>query len=475
MLQKKLKQFSIHIFFLFTFCCSSFSTAFAQSASNWLSLREFLSIVVEAHPKAIATVLQKDLANADILEAKSNFEPILNTSYKYKSIDGKAKINYFNADVEVPLSTSIAPNFIAKYRRGLGTGADPENQTPEEGEAGFGIQLPLLQGLLLDKRRAKLAKAELKPKTAEATQKEITNNLLLAASFIYWDWVEAAAALKVTQKMFDIATERSQVISIRARKGEAAAIDTIETLLEIEKRRGDLFKANRKFEKASIKLATYLWNEDQTPKQMNFLAPKIPELPSISDSVVANQKRKALEIRPEIKQLRINLKSADIDVRLSKQGLLPKLNAEFQTLFYKLDGSKINDYLFSLKYSQPIFFRSARANEEMARVKVESTNFKKLDLERKILAEIDDALSAIDAAKQRVQASLRENQYAWQMQEGERKKYLAGASSLLYLNIRERYAAQAKAKLVKAKADYLRAISLYLWTIGEINSFWVKN
>ncbi|ACF12490.1 outer membrane efflux protein [Chloroherpeton thalassium ATCC 35110] len=474
MLLKKLQRFKPVSFFITVFCVSFSPTASAQVADDTLSLHAFLSIVSEAHPKAIAATLEKDLANADILDAKSNFDPVIKTSYKYKSIDGKAKVNYLNTNVEVPLPTNFGPSFIAKYRRGLGDGIDPENETTEEGEAGFGIQVPILQGLSLDKRRAQLAKAKLEPKVAEASQKETNNNLLLEASNAYWDWVEAHAALQVAENMFDLATERSQVIATRARKGEAAAIDTVEALLEIEKRRGDLFKANRKFEKASIKLSTYLWHKDRTPQELNFSAPELPELPVLSDSLVMRQKYKALEKRPELRQMHVKLKSAGIEVNLAKQTMLPKLDAEFQTLFYKLDGSKINDYLFGIKFSQPLFFRRARASEELARVKVESIKFKKLETERKILAEIDDAISAIQAAQKRVAASLRENHYAWIMQEGERKKYVAGESSLLYLNIRERYAAEAKAKLIEAKADYLRAISGYLWTIGAIDGFWVN-
>jgi len=104
------------------------------------------------------------------------------------------------------------------------------------------------------------------------------------------------------------------------------------------------------------------------------------------------------------------------------------------------------------------------------RAQVASANLQRLKwdqqlLEDRINNEIKDSLSAINAARQRVQLSRQQWQAAQQLEQGEQSRFDLGESTLLFVNLREiangdaaMMAAEAQANLFKAHADYQAAL-----------------
>jgi len=456
------------------------STAFAQSqrfyvmSGDSITIEQFLDLVLQANPTAISAELENDVASASLRNALGGFDPMFNLQYEYKTKDGTPTANVLNTGLELPFSTLFGPKFIAKYKRGEGTRISNVDRTVGEGEASIGIKIPLLQGIFTDKRRASLAKASFMLDLAKANQREQQNDLLREASLAYWSWAEAYGQMDVAKAVLDLAIVRYKGIAERARRGEAAPIDSVEALLEVEKRRGDLLKAERKAESATIKLSVFLWNQDGTPKPLTAMPTKLPPLPSISPFQIQNDKRIALVQRPEIGQIEFQQRSANIDLAFNSEFQRPFIELSAEAMQYKFSTFGVNDYRLGLTVSQPLFFREANSNVQLAEIKVRRTELKRLEIERKILASIDDAVSAIERAKERVEVAEREVQYAYLVQEGERRKFQLGESTILILNLRERATAEAQNKLIEARADYLRAISDYLWATGRIQEKWVR-
>lgn len=450
------------------------SQRFYVRSSDSITIEQFLDVVLAANPTSIAADLENDVASATLRNAQGGFDPTFNLEYQYKTKDGVPTIDVLNAGLELPLSTLFGPKFIAKYKRGEGARASSIDRTERNGEASVGVKVPLLQGIFTDKRRAALAKATFRLDLAKANQREQQNELLREASFAYWSWAEAYAQMDVARAVLDLAIVRYKGIAERALRGEAAPIDSVEALLEVEKRRGDFLKAERKAESATIKLSVFLWNQDGTPKPVTAMPTKLPPLPSISAFQVQNDKRLALIQRPEIGQIEFEQRSASIDLAFNSEFQRPFIELSAEAMQYKFSTIGVNDYRFELTVSQPLFFREANSNVQLAEIKVRRTDLKRLEVERKVLASIDDAVSAIERAKERVEVAEREVQYAYLVQEGERQKFQIGESTVLILNLRERATAEAQNKLIEARADYLRAISDYLWATGRIQEKWVR-
>ncbi|MCS6989226.1 MAG: TolC family protein [Chloroherpetonaceae bacterium] len=439
-----------------------------------LAIEQFLDIVLQANPTSISAELENDIASASLRNALGGFDPTFNLEYEYKTKEGVATADVLHAGLELPFSTLFGPKFVAKYKRGEGSRISNVDRTSPDGEASFGLKIPLLQGIFTDKRRASLAKANFRLDLAKANQREQQNELLRNASLAYWTWAEAYAQMEVSKAVLDLAIARYKGIAERARRGEAAPIDSVEALLEVEKRRGDFLKAERKTESATIKLSVFLWNSDGTPRPVNAVPTKLPDLPTISPFQIQNDKRLALLQRPEIGQIEFEQRSASVDLAFASEFQRPFIELSAEAMQYKFSKLGANDYRLGLTISQPLFFREANSNVQLAEIKVRRVELKRMEIERKILASIDDAVSAIERAKERVEVAEREARYAYLVQEGERRKFQLGESTILILNLRERATAEAQIKLVEARADYLRAVSDYLWATGRIQEKWVK-
>jgi outer membrane protein TolC len=444
---------------------------FYPQRGDSLSIEKFLDLVLQANPASRSAEFEDDAARASIRNALGGFDPSLNVDYTYKTKSEVPTIDFLNAGIEIPFATYFGPKFISKYKRGIGSSVNPIDRT---NELGLGLKLPVFQGIFTDKRRATLAKANFRSDLAIANQRDIQNELLRDASLAYWSWSEAYLQLDVAKRVYDIALQRSTAVAERAKRGESAAIDSIEALQEVEKRRGDYLKAQRKTESASIKLGVFLWNQDGSPKPLEALPYSFPPQPEFSAAQYEKDKQVALRARPEIGQIEFEQRSAEIDVTFASELQRPNLEVSAEAMQYDLDKIGIKDYRLGVSISQPLFFREANANKQLAEIKVTRTNFKRMEIERKILASIDDAISAMLRAAERVDATTKETRYALLMQEGERRRFQAGESSLLILNLRERAAAQAQAGQVEAQADYLRAVSDYLWATGRIQEKWVR-
>ena len=86
--------------------------------------------------------------------------------------------------------------------------------------------------------------------------------------------------------------------------------------------------------------------------------------------------------------------------------------------------------------------------------------------EQQVVVDVDNALSAIERAKERVAAASESLRMAKTLEEGERFRFSLGATSVLFVNLRERNSVDSEMQLVRAKADYQKALALYQWATG---------
>jgi outer membrane protein TolC len=71
---------------------------------------------------------------------------------------------------------------------------------------------------------------------------------------------------------------------------------------------------------------------------------------------------------------------------------------------------------------------------------------------------VQDALTALDAAFQRIAITDQEVKAAKELADGEAERFQAGDSNLIFVNLREQNAADAEIRQVDALLDYQRAM-----------------
>jgi outer membrane protein TolC len=91
--------------------------------------------------------------------------------------------------------------------------------------------------------------------------------------------------------------------------------------------------------------------------------------------------------------------------------------------------------------------------------------------EQQVVVDVDNALSAIERAKERMEAAAQSLRLAKTLEDGERFRFSLGATSVLFVNLRERNTVDSEIQVIRAKADYQKAQALYQWAIGA----WAKS
>ena len=135
-------------------CCLLFFTkqGIAQQDSIVLSYAAFIENILQYHPVARQAALQNDFAAVEKLAAKGRFDPQLAADWNDKYFDKKHYYRIFNAGFQIPTWYGLTLN--GSYENTDGVYLNPENTTTNMGLWTLGVEANLLQGLLIDERRA---------------------------------------------------------------------------------------------------------------------------------------------------------------------------------------------------------------------------------------------------------------------------------------------------------------------------------
>lgn len=453
------------ILFLLTMVMTGTGSTIAQST---LTLEAFLRQVEVNNPALRSADFEPEIAEAEVRAALGRFDPVLNLSYEYKDKDGKDKLNLFDGALELPLDMLFGPKLKASYSRGIGSSINPESATTGQGEGALGISMPILQGIFTDSRRNQLRKAMLRPDLAQAQYRLERNNLLRTAGLRYWDWSEARAAVDVADTMLALAERRLVFVTRRAQAGESAVIDSVEIAQEVERRKGERFRALRIEEQLAVDVAVFLWNGNGTPQQTVGARPL--DLPPQADTTVQaiDAANLARSTRPELRRAEVFQQTSRLDSSLAQEFMRPYIEVEAALLAYDVTSLSNTDYKLGVRVNQPLLFRQASAQQQTAGITVQRADLTRSLIERMVDADAINAVISIDRSRERLAASNEEVRLARFMVDAEQRKFLAGESTLLQLNLRERFLAEALLRQVSARADWARARLMLRWATGTI-------
>ncbi|HYP51808.1 MAG TPA: TolC family protein [Pyrinomonadaceae bacterium] len=135
------------------------------------------------------------------------------------------------------------------------------------------------------------------------------------------------------------------------------------------------------------------------------------------------------------------------------------LTGGFNRSFLNLFRSDAPNYTVGVTFSFPLRNRTARANLAGARVQEEQIGAQTRAQEQTIIADVRNAVQAVETARQRVLVARRARENAEIQLEGERKKYEFGSSSTFLLFQRENTLANARNAEIRAETDFNKALA----------------
>jgi outer membrane protein len=308
----------------------------------------------------------------------------------------------------------------------------------------------------------------------------------------YWDLVFAAEDIKVKQRSKDLAQKTLGDNKIQVDIGTLAPIDLVQAESEVATRNEQLV----------VSTYTQVQTEDQVKKLITLqadpglvLARVTPvtsvRRPSQSDVLPVTEAIKvALENRPEMKQLQLDLENKNIDVQYTKNQLLPTVDLigsytqngvggtkTVRAGFFdpnapiistttgglgdtlaQLFGYNYTGYAVGISAQIPLRNRAARGDNARAVTEKRIAENRINAQAQQIALEVRNALTQVDMNKARIETAEKARELAERRLEAEQKKFDLGASTIRFVLEEQRNVAEAQTNELQALVNYTKAL-----------------
>jgi outer membrane protein TolC len=438
-----------------------------------LTAKEFIEQVRLYHPVAKQANLVVEQAAASLQAARGNFDPLAGYEVYDKTLDGTNYYQYRNAQLKIP--TTIGVDVKAGYENSSGSYINPEFT---KGVASYlGIEVPLLSGLLIDKKRAVLKQAKIYQDQSEQEKIAMINDLLFDAYGAFWSWCGSYRLFEVYGNYVNIAFKRLQLTKILFANGDRAVADTLEAFAQWQNFRFMQSEALLELKNKAIDLSQFLWNEQANP----YLLPDL-YVPDTADFERLYPLAQPEEIitklyvtNPELRTYTYKLENLQVEKRLKFQGLLPVLNVQASALskdyftYKNFNNSYLeNNYKFGLNLRVPLFLRQARGEYRNAQIKIKQTDLalreKGWQLQNKVKQYHNEATQRQEQLSI-AQTTFRNYASLLKLEE---LKFSQGESSLFLINTRENKALEMQQKLIETRVKYLKSVYAIEWVAGNL-------
>jgi outer membrane protein len=294
--------------------------------------------------------MQPEVAETDIMREEGQFDPLFSSQFsKYRE---KKQVANFLAGA-LPDDDPTAPAKEASIwqerytfdaglqkRFTLGTQADvsfrhreSSSDLPFAGlvpeyysELVLGLTQPLLRDFGIEVGRSFIKIANLNYEVSEQQFRQQVMDVLYQAEAFYWDLYFRISDLENKQKSLERAQDFQRTFRIRIEAGTLAPIEIHQADAEVALRAQEVIVAEARVRNAedNLKAVLNLYGDDRL-WDVKFQPTDMPEK-SLLEPVPAECIEIALENRPDIKQARLGLDISDVQVRYTKNQLMPRLD-----------------------------------------------------------------------------------------------------------------------------------------------------
>lgn len=439
------------VLFLFL---AAISPLLGQQAGAILSYDDFMTIVREHHPIARQSELQGDRGKANLTQARGGFDPKFEGSVNQKYFKDIQYYSYMQGKVKVPTWFGITAQ--AGYELNTGEYLNPSARVPDDGLWYAGVNVSLLNGLLLDQRRAELKKAKIYLESAEIEQRFLLNQLLFDASAAYWDWFKAYAKVQIYKEAVDNAQVRFEGVKRSAFLGDRPFIDTLESGIQLQNRKIGLLEEELNLKNKSQYLEVFLWKEGFVPLELDSLTRPSERQnlgAAVMDLHVYDQLDSLISFHPALMygQNKIDMKS--LDLKLKRQGILPNVDMKYNLLSEPLGLDQLNqvsssNYNWGLTVNYPLFTRKERGSIQLTQIQLEQDQMDLLTKRELVEYKVKMAINSYQTSNLQIDQYQQVTNDYERLLDAEKQLFSIGESSLFMINSREKAFIDAQLKLV---------------------------
>lgn len=440
----------------------------AQNPTEWLdvinSAQKFFPTILASQ----AAILEKD---AGILEANGNFDPRIDGS-AYSRLNGLYDSSYAGAGFYQELPFMNAEVF-SDYSLSDGDFPVYQNQfiTSDNGKVRLGIALSLLRNRDIDDERFAVQKAEIEKNIAELNLQNEQLGIFRQAFIAYNQWLISARLLAAYEELLEVALVRGEALSRQVEAGDVAEILLVENQQAILQREGLVVDANRQLQLTAERLSLYLRNNDGQPLYPLYddsLAVPLQD-ESFLDIPIQELIGDALSVRPDIAAIKSLQEQVQLERQLAENLAKPQLDL---SLYSSRDLGSRNlgdgqlgrigtDNVVELSFSIPLETRTARGRRDAANARLDGLAQELFLLVNEAERDIRSAIVNLRATSELKDVALEELMVAQTLADAEARRFEAGNSDFLSLNLRERMLGEAQLRRWQAELNHQIALANY--------------
>jgi outer membrane protein len=334
------------------------------------------------------------------------------------------------------------------------------------------LNQPLLRGFGRGANLANLRKAHLALLASEYELRGFAETLVSDVERTCWDYILAQKRISIFRDSLKLAEEQLDETRKRIKIGKLAKVELYAAEAEVALRKEALINAKSNLALTRLKLQRLINSPDGNPLEASINIIDKPVATEAGIDKVSVHISRALEMRPEINQAKLDLKQDEIEIVRTKNGLLPLLDFfitlgktgyadSFGRSFQNIDEGKY-DISAGITFDYPIKKRADKARYKRSVLSKEQSEEALKNLEQLVEVDVRSAIIEINRAIEQVSATAATRKLQEESVRAESEKFRVGKSTALLVARAQRDFVASQITEVEALITYLKAlIDLY--------------
>ena len=417
-----------------------------ESTPLQLTLRDAVNLALKQNPQVILANLGVARGEQGRLIARSELLP-------------QAGANVSELQHRVNLQTAI----------GLSFPGFPQHVGPfEVFQVGMGFQIPVFDLTLWNRYNS--SKLGLDASRAEEITAREQSVLLVVSQYLGGQ--RAAADVKAAQSQVELAQALFDQATDLLKNGVGTGIDALRANVQLQNQSQRLIMAKTQLDTALFGLARLL-NID--PQRQIQLADQVA-FSETATTPVEQALQQAYSSRPELKQIALRERQADLALKTAGDARLPKVTVSGNWLEQGLTpNSIIPVYNYQASLDFPLFtggrIQAQRADAGLA---IRQLKQQEQDLRNRIALEVKTAIARLDSARNEVNVANQGIELARQEVEQARDRFQAGVVNNIEVITAQDELARANDNQIGALYRYNQARADLAHSVGQMEALYVR-
>lgn len=351
---------------------------------------------------------------------------------------------------------------------------------------GISVTQPLLRGFGRGVNQRYIRVSKNNRRVSETVFSEQLIAVVSGVVRLYWDLVSLRGDSLVREDAVKSAEKFLRDSEDQFKNGTMAQIDVTRAQAELSRRKRDLAVANTLVRQQETVLKDYL-TRGRLPADLagaplettdSLLAPADEEPRNVEELAAA-----ALERRPELRQVRLQLENAQLNLKGSQNAIRPELDfvataqgagfagqparatsitdplilGGYGDALSQIGSNNFPSYSAGVQLALPLRNRAARADAIRDEITVRQQQVRGRQLEKQVRVEVTNAVIAVQQARETYEATKSERIFQEQSLSAEEQKLQVGASTSLAVIQGQRDLSAARSAEITALASYYKA------------------